>query len=1340
MVTSYQKSRKRENNLHISKIFIYTLTYSQLWLRSVFTTLASPKLLAFENKNNCKIILYFARFSLTLYPLFTKKIFYNLLDMNTTLQRSLLMRAIMALLVMLAPVTAGAQEMASWVLWNKTESTLYFVRDNVAHQKSENHNGYIIYAWRIPDKADPQGAKTKNKASWSSAKKDCTKVVFEDSFSAARPIYCIDWFNGFKKLTSIEGIKNLKTDEVTSMKQMFKDCSALNSNSLDLSGFITSKVTDMSGMFWGCSALTTLDLSNFDTSQVTDMNKMFFMCSALTELDVSNFNATSVTDIASMFMGCSNLVTLDMSEFEATNLKGMGSLFKGCTKLEEIDMSGFNTGNVSSLASFFSDKNSPLTTIDLSGMKAPKVKDMSKMFNNCPSLKTVNLSKLDAPVLTNMSGMFAVDGKKIISSLETVDLSGIKVPKLGNMSSMFSNCSSLETVSLSKLNVPELKKMSHLFFNCSSLETVDLSDITVHGSKTFAINSMFQDCSALTSLNLRGFDAPNVSSMASMFLNCKALTTLDLGDLYNTFKNGKKAASMENMFDGCTDLVSIFVDDMKWSQFKTGGKLMFNDCNSLVGEDGTKIVDCDATILKNKGATFAHTNEGGLLKRSNDIYLLTGDFVTFYHGESEVKSAREKYIITMKVNVPEGNILETVTAMCGENPVDDLSYDNVNDVYTFTMPAGAVTVETIFNKLYNLTGVGVTLSVGEEEIKQAKAGTTISYTPTTIPTGKELDEVTVMQGETFVRSIQYEDGTGLFTMPAGDVTVTATYVNIPVEPVKYTLTGEDNMSFYYVDGGKAEEDETGIIKVWAGNDIIVKVDESEEHEGQAVDVLTVKQGETSLEVKTNEEGDLYFIMPEGDVVVTATYMDPYPLESGVEVDAESGEREKDYVDFFNDKPNLISEAFRGEKVWVDVNPDVIPANMYFTGEFTSTDVTIVEEDEYNHYFIMPAKKVTVDAKMAAQQTLVFNLTTDEVKNIIGGMEMVSLMMQWEGYRTDEETKYDDTKKPYPYTLYRHYDFDGKGGNDVVVMERWLNNETEPTYTMKRETGATSLGENYCMTLRSPGLPLKYKDVLFYFGQSDTTTCVFFYDGLSNKNTLANYDGKKVNASFPDRVLYKDGKWNTLCLPFDVTVAGSPLDGPGVEVKTLKDASLKNGTLTLKFTEGSETELKAGVPYLIKWEKPDPYVAFNYEHPELASDLYAPTFKNVTLNATLNPVVITDLISFDGTYTLWEYIQDAPSVLLMDGENLFYPKNYSYLNPFRAYFQLLGGIEAIDSGLGEGGIKSMVVDFGDEETNIETVDNGQQTTDGWYTLSGVKLNGKPATKGVYLYNGKKVVIK
>ena len=52
------------------------------------------------------------------------------------------------------------------------------------------------------------------------------------------------------------------------------------------------------------------------------------------------------------------------------------------------------------------------------------------------------------------------------------------------------------------------------------------------------------------------------------------------------------------------------------------------------------------------------------------------------------------------------------------------------------------------------------------------------------------------------------------------------------------------------------------------------------------------------------------------------------------------------------------------------------------------------------------------------------------------------------------------------------------------------------------------------------------------------------------------------------------------------------------------------------------------------------------------------------------------------------------------------------------------------------------DFEEGATGIcnVTTDNGQQAKDMWYTLSGVKLNGKPTAKGVYIVNDKIVVIK
>lgn len=47
---------------------------------------------------------------------------------------------------------------------------------------------------------------------------------------------------------------------------------------------------------------------------------------------------------------------------------------------------------------------------------------------------------------------------------------------------------------------------------------------------------------------------------------------------------------------------------------------------------------------------------------------------------------------------------------------------------------------------------------------------------------------------------------------------------------------------------------------------------------------------------------------------------------------------------------------------------------------------------------------------------------------------------------------------------------------------------------------------------------------------------------------------------------------------------------------------------------------------------------------------------------------------------------------------------------------------------------------EEVTNIESVDSGELTVDTWYTLSGVKLTGKPTTKGVYIHNGRKEVVR
>ena len=231
-----------------------------------------------------------------------------------------------------------------------------------------------------------------------------TKVVFDASFANARPTSCHGWFLGCNYLTTIEGIENLNTENVTNMSDMFCDCRSLKT--LYVSNFDTQNVTDMSYMFNRCYALTTLDISNFNTQNVTDMSSMFCDCFALTTLDVSNFDTKNVTDMRGMFKDCLALITLDVSKFDNKNVTDMSSMFYGCSALTKLNLSSFNTQNVTNMDGMFSYCKA-LTTLDVSKFDTKNVTDMSGMFSDCYALTTLDVSKFDTKNVTDMRGMFS---------------------------------------------------------------------------------------------------------------------------------------------------------------------------------------------------------------------------------------------------------------------------------------------------------------------------------------------------------------------------------------------------------------------------------------------------------------------------------------------------------------------------------------------------------------------------------------------------------------------------------------------------------------------------------------------------------------------------------------------------------------------------------------------------------------------------------------------------------------------------------------------------------------------------------------------------------------------
>ena len=160
------------------------------------------------------------------------------------------------------------------------------------------------------------------------------------------------------------------------------------------------------------------------------------------------------------------------------------------------------------------------------------------------------------------------------------------------------------------------------------------------------------------------------------------------------------------------------------------------------------------------------------------------------------------------------------------------------------------------------------------------------------------------------------------------------------------------------------------------------------------------------------------------------------------------------------------------------------------------------------------------------------------------------------------------------------------------------------------------------------------------------------DNACNSVKISKNNGATTNVMLYGRTLYKDGDWNTLCLPFDVTLEGSPL--AGAEARELSEASLVEGTLTLNFSEPVQT-LEAGKPYIIKWAE--------------GTNLVSPVFPNVTLNATLTEKAFSG-VSFLGTYDPIAFDATTPDILMVGGNNrLYYPAPGASVKSCRAYFRL-----------------------------------------------------------------------
>ena len=253
----------------------------------------------------------------------------------------------------------------------------------------------------------------------------------------------------------------------------------------------------------------------------------------------------------------------------------------------------------------------------------------------------------------------------------------------------------------------------------------------------------------------------------------------------------------------------------------------------------------------------------------------------------------------------------------------------------------------------------------------------------------------------------------------------------------------------------------------------------------------------------------------------------------------------------------------------------------------------------------------------------------------------------------------------------------------------------------------------------------YDDMIDY-----TTEAITLEDDADNDDIIEEYYDYPVDVTLKDRILYKDGSWNTLCLPFDVDdISSTPL--AGATVKTLSSSSydVATNTLTLNFSDAT-TSLDAGTPYLVKWETTGDPVG-------------NPVFEDVSIDELDGCEVGTQCIDFVGSFSPVDFAAGDNTTLFLGTDNkLYYPTKARTMGSCRAYFLLHNGLTV--NSLKANGAR-IRLNFGDGDsttTDISIISFTEytNTTDAWYDLQGRRLSGQPTQKGMYIQSGKKVIVK
>ena len=1079
-----------------------------------------------------------------------------------------------------------------------------------------------------------------------------------------------------------------------------------------------------------CSNLATVEgLSNLNTENVLNMRSMFEACSSLTSLDLSNFNTAKVKDFGLMFAGCTNLTTIYVGEGWSTEgvTEESTYMFADCTSLvggastsyddEHKDATyaridggednpGYLTGKILEPYAVLKDNDDEVIVDEVTvngntltfyydgqktgrnGMSVGPFNDSNNQSwsNARESITSVVFDASFANCTTLTSTTLWFSGLENLNSI--IGIENLNTANVTDMRSMFYGCSSLTSLDVSNFNTANVTNMACMFYDCSKLTNLDVSKFNT--ANVTNMTGMFMRCFGLTNLDVSNFKTANVTDMSTMFCYCPNLTSLDVSNFNTT-----NVTDMYAMFNGCSSLTSLDVSNFNTAKVKLMN-YMFKDCSELttiyVGSgwstasvtDGknlftgcVKLVGGDGTEYSADHVDASYAHvDGG---EDNPGYLTDkyGVVITVKECTREYGATNPKFEYTTKGAAISGK----PTISCGA---------------TATSPVGTYPITVSYTKAEGESMLNITCVNGSMTI--TKAPLTITAKSYTIKRGEEMPTL-----EATYTGLKNRETDTVFTKKPVISTVAKPDTLPGTYPIVASGAEAKNYEMSYVDGTLTITDD---VTVTANSYTRVYGDDNPTFEFTSEGAtLSGTPAITCSATATSPVGTYDIVIAKGDITnstVTCVNGTLTITKAPLTITAKSytikqgralPTLEAEYSGFKNNETDTVF-----------TKKPIVSTNATSDSEPGTYDITVSGAEATNYEMTYVNGILTITKKTESFDGIVLvveeNGNIDDAFESCGGKAEVAKTIAAVVWNDSTELKaemLDGISNPNLLIYVGDEKLAPSGFNNVVINGVAKN--------IKLTDGGTG---NYN----------------FYVPQE------FKADSISYSREFKQATRDSVSRG-----------WEGIALPFTVQTFTheehgniSPFGNDACDYHFWLRQPTENGVVSAKTIEANK-------PYIISMPNSDEYEP-EFNHAGWITFASA----NVTVPVTkVESVWLGDSAQIVPTFQNIEaspdiYVLNVGDSIMDQTEGSIFISNYRSARPFEVYtFHEPRGNETNIFGSRIISLSSLFGGNGTTGVN-DAMKTAEPNGETWYDMNGRRLQGKPTHKGVYIMNGKKVVIK